>query len=395
VVNAAHNSNRKTTLLSLIISAAPLEPPGTLVSLLLIEISITFGVSIGVAGQIQTFSATFSTIMALLMSVLSIKLKHKKLLQYGLLAYTTSAILCAIAPNFLLMAIAYSFVGIASAIVNPMINTLIGELLPVDERSAAIGSVNSFRAFTYLLTAPIVGYIAKIYDWRMPFLFFLFPVSLISLIAATMGVPFEGKEISENRRFLKGFTDIISNRSAVACILGSVFAQAAWFGVLAFSASFFRQRFGVGVDQASLYLSAIAGCFMMGSYLSGRVIYLFGRKRVTIYGVLFFSVLSMVYMFVSSMWMALFTVLLISLFSALRFTSSISLTLEQDPSLRGTLMSLNTAALSFGRVIGAAVGGFSLVLFGWVGVGFFMSVLGFVAACLYAFIAIDPLANEN
>ena len=391
----ARGSNQKTTLLSLIISAAPLEPPGTIISLFLIEISITFGVSIGVAGQIQTVSATLSTIMALLVSILSIKLKHKTLLQYGLLAYIISAICCTVAPNILVMAITYSFVGIASAIVTPMINTLIGEHLPIDKRSNAIGSVNSLRAFTYLITAPIVGYIAGMYDWRMSFLFFLFPISLISLIAASTGISSEEQERPEKEKISEGFTNIISNRSAVACLLGSVFAQAAWFGVLTFSASFFRQRFGVGVDQASLFLSAIAGCFMVGSYLSGQVINLFGRKRITSFGVLLFSILSLIYMLVSSMWMALFIVLLISVFSAIRFTSSISLTLEQDPALRGTMMSLNTAALSLGRVIGAAVGGFSLLFMGWGGVGVSMSVLGLVAFLLYSFIAVDPVASEH
>jgi predicted MFS family arabinose efflux permease len=100
-------------------------------------------------------------------------------------------------------------------------------------------------------------------------------------------------------------------------------------------------------------------------------------------------------MLVSSKWIALFIVLLISVFSALRYTSSISLTLEQDPALRGTMMSLNTAALSLGRVIGAAVGGFSLLFIGWAGVGVSMSVLGLVAVLFYSFIAVDPVASEH
>lgn len=385
------NPKKGTTLTSLIIAAAPIEPPGTLVTLLLIDIGLTFGISVGIAGQIRTFSSLLSTVMALVMGILSIKFKHKTLLLYGLLIYVISAICCALAPNFLIITLAYSMIGLASAIVTPMISTLIGEQLPVAQRSSAIGSVNSLRAFTYLITAPIVGYIAKGYDWRMAFLFFLFPLSLISLIIASIGIPSKVQEISKEGKYLEGFKGVFSNRSAVACLLGSVFAQASWFGILSYSASFFRQRFDVGIDLASIFLSVIAGCFMVGSYFSGRIINRFGRKRVTTFGVLLLSILSIVYMLMTSEWMALSMVLLTSIFSAIRFTASISLTLEQDPDYRGTMMALNTAALSLGRVVGAAVGGFALLYLNWEGIGYSMGILGLVATFLYAFTTVDPI----
>jgi predicted MFS family arabinose efflux permease len=383
----------KKTIISLIIAAAPLEPPGTLVSLLLLEISLAFGVSLGIAGQIQTTSSSLSTAMALLVGVLSIKFRHKTLLLLGLLTYAVSAICCSVSPSFLAITLAYSMIGLASAVVTPMITTLIGEHLSVAQRSKAIGNVNSLRAFTYLLTAPIIGYIAKAYDWRMAFLFFLLPISLISLVAAYIGIPSKVQETSEKRRYSEGLKRILSNRSAIACLLGSVMAQAAWFGILAYSASFFRQRFDISIDLASLFLSAIAGCFMVGSYLSGWIINRFGRKRVTVFGVFPLSILSFVYMVVPNLWLALLVILLAGTFSAIRFTSSISLTLEQDPDYRGTMMSLNTAALNLGRVIGSAVGGFSLLFFSWVGIGTSMGILGLIATFLYAFIAIDPITT--
>ena len=100
-------------------------------------------------------------------------------------------------------------------------------------------------------------------------------------------------------------------------------------------------------------------------------------------------------MVMSNVWMALFFILSTSVFSAMRFTSSISLTLEQVPSLRGTMMSLNTAALGLGRVIGVAVSGFSLVYYGWGSVGISMGVLGLIAAIFYVFFAVDPIREQT
>ena len=104
--------------------------------------------------------------------------------------------------------------------------------------------------------------------------------------------------------------------------------------------------------------------------------------------------ITIVYMVMMNVWTALIIVLSITAFSAMRFTSSISLTLEQVPAYRGTMMALNTAALSLGPVIGSAVGGFSLLYWSWESVGYSMGVLGFVASILYAFLTIDPIREK-
>ena len=332
--------------------------------------------------------------MALAVGVLSIKYRHKTLLMYGLIAYVIAALSCTFAPTLPIMMMAFSLIGLASGIVTPIISTLIGDHFSVDERSSAIGSVNGFRAFTYLISAPIIGYIAGVYGWRMSFLFFLCPISIMSFLVAANGIPSVDFDVYEKGQYMEGFKTIFSNRSAVSCLLGSIFAQSAWVGILTYSASFFRQRFMIGVNWASLLLSAMAGCFMVSTYSSGLLVNRFGRKRMTTAGVMLFSVLSIVYMVMMNVWMALVIVLSITVFSAMRFTSSISLTLEQAPVYRGAMMSLNTAALSLGRVIGSAVGGFSLLYFGWESVGYSMGVLGFVASILYAFLTIDPIKKQ-
>jgi len=332
--------------------------------------------------------------MALAVGVLSIKYRHKTLLMYGLIAYAVAALSCTFAPTFPIMMMAFSLNGLASAMVVPIISTLIGDLFSVNERSSAIGSVNGLRAFTYLISAPIIGYIASGYGWRMAFLFFLCPISIMSLLVAAKEIPSVDYDVDEKGQYMEGFKTIFSNRSAVSCLLGSIFSQAAWLGILTYSASFFRQRFIIGVSWASLLLSSIAGCFMVSTYASGLLVNRFGRKRMTTVGVMLFSALSIVYMVMMNVWMALVIVLSITAFSAMRFTSSISLTLEQVPAYRGTMMSLNTAALGLGRVIGSAVGGFSLLYYGWESVGYSMGVLGFVAAILYVFRTIDPIREQ-
>lgn len=68
--------------------------------------------------------------------------------------------------------------------------------------------------------------------------------------------------------------------------------------------------------------------------------------------------------------------------------------MARAPAYRGTMMSLNTAALSLGRVLGSAVGGVSLLYFGWESVGYSMGVMGLVASILYIILTIDPIREQ-
>jgi predicted MFS family arabinose efflux permease len=76
----------------------------------------------------------------------------------------------------------------------------------------------------------------------------------------------------------------------------------------------------------------------------------------------------------------------------MRYTVSESLTLEQVPALRGTVMSLNGIALSIGVTVASGLGGLLLLSFGYGGLGF-LGLFSVAAAALYWFTVKDPLKN--
>jgi len=67
-----------------------------------------------------------------------------------------------------------------------------------------------------------------------------------------------------------------------------------------------------------------------------------------------------------------------------------SLTLEQVPKFRGTMMSINSAVMNLGPAIGAALGGLTLVLFDYEVLGLTLGAMGIVAAIVFQTLAIDP-----
>ncbi len=97
---------------SLTFSRLNMTPPRNVAGLLLIDIGLTFGCSVGMIGQMRTLSSTMALIFAIIMGVLSVRYSHKKLLLIGLIFYAISALGCFLSNNFNGMMLMYSLSGI-------------------------------------------------------------------------------------------------------------------------------------------------------------------------------------------------------------------------------------------------------------------------------------------
>ena len=79
-----------------------------------------------------------------------------------------------------------------------------------------------------------------------------------------------------------------------------------------------------------------------------------------------------------------------STFSAVVFTAANSLTLEQVPSFRGTVMSLSQASFSLGGVLGSGLGGLVVLLSGYGAMGLSHGAMMLAAMLILYFLAKEP-----
>ncbi len=378
---------------SLVLSRFATQPPGILTGLLLIDIGLTFGYAVGVIGQIRTLSSTIAVIFALLMGVLSVRFKRKSLLMMGLLFFSISALGCYLAPSFNAMLLSYSLSGVGMAMVTPMSTTLVGEYLPLEKRPSAIGWIIAGLALSYLIGAPAISFIAGIAGWRLAFLGFVLPISLLGLFLAFNGIPSTSpspKPTISGGNYLEGFKKVFSNKSAVACLMGTTLAMAGWQAILLYGASFFRERFMASTGLASMIILGGALCYLLGSLVGGRFVIKFGRKNFTVLSAFFLGVITVSYPNFPILWLSLVLMCLGSTFAGMWASASNSLTLEQVPKFRGTMMSISSASTSLGSAFGAGVGGLSLILYDYGGLGISLGALSIVAAVVFQLLAIDP-----
>jgi predicted MFS family arabinose efflux permease len=373
-------------------------PLGVLVSLLLVDIGLTFNADVSLTSQTNTAYAIAASVFALLMGVLSVRFRQKTLLIVGLLLASVSAFGFFFAWDFIVVLVAYSLSGIGWAMISPTVFTLIGEHIPLGKRANAIGLAVAAGALGYVIGPLLIAWIAGFGGWRLCLVGFVIPASLLSLLIAFVGVPAESSNDQKpqgGRGYFEGFRNVLSNRSAVACIVGDAFRSAAFVATLIYVASFIRKHFQMSTDFASLIMLGGASCYAVGSVVAGPFVNKLGRKKLTVVNALLAGTFTVGYYLTPDLWLSMTLVMVASWFFGMLVSSANSLALEQIPEARGTIMSLSTASLNLGSALGSAVGGLALSSFGYEGLGTALGTMGIAAAFVFLLLAKEPVSKKT
>jgi predicted MFS family arabinose efflux permease len=396
--NEAGHSYSGLFLPSLVISYFATSPIGIVTGLFLLKMAETFGVDKGFMGQINTFSSIVSVFFALLMGVLSVRLRHKSLLLIGLLFLGVSAVGCYFAWDINSIFMLYSLSGVGIAMVGPMAIALVGENLAFEKRANAVGWVLAGGSLAYLVGAPIMGVLAGFGGWRISLLGFVIPFSILSLLLAFAGVPSQ----SSNRKssvngdsYLESLKEIVSNRSAVGCLVGNVFRNAAFMAVLLYGTSFFIERFSLSEGIASFVILGAALFYTLGSVVAGSMVNRYGRKFSTVSTALLAGLFTISYAYVPSLFPSLTLNFTAAWFMGMMASAASSLTLEQVPRFRGSMMSISSAATSLGAAVGAAVGGMALIWYDYDVLGAILGGMGIIAAIVFYLMTKDPTREKT
>ena len=377
---------------SLFISQLSTRPAGILMGFILMELAQTFGTTVGIAGQIVTAASLAGMVVSPFLAALSIRYKPRTLLLAGIALITVSSLGCSFAFNYASMLIFYSLSGLGAAMVTPMIMTIIGEKIPEDKRSGTIGRiVASTPILSTLMGLTITWIISR--GWQAAYLLFVFPINSACLILAFLGLrrttDSEARQDAP-RSISGGFREILGNRSALACLLGTTLTQIVWGGFIWYFVSFYRQHWGLPTEFVGVIWSANTFVFVMGSMLCGRVVPRFGRKRLTGLTTLIVGVLMFIYPNAPNYYVSILSSLSIVILSAFWSASSRDLALAQVPEYQGAMMSLNSGSNRLGGALGSAVGGLILTLGGYSLLGIVLGIAGITAFLVIFLFARDP-----
>ena len=383
---------------SIVLSRLATTTPSIIMTLLLIEIGLTFGLPVGVTGQLSTAGSIASFVSALIMGVLSVRYKHRSLLMIGLLIYSLSLLGRGLAPNFILFLLFSILGGLGGPMITPMTNTLVAKHLPLQKRTRVFGLLVAAASFSWVIGFIIIRFISDIGGWRFPFLVYALPLPLLGLLLAFKGLPPESggsQTPSSTGSLIEGYRGVLSSRSADACLVCDALSWAVWSGFTLYGASFYRQQFLVSIGAVTYLLMGAATSFTLGALISNRFVNKFGRKPVTLVSALMIGLFVLFTTIVPNLWISLALCLTGYLFMGLNSTAATSLTIEQVPQFRGTLMSMRSASTSMSGVLGAGLGGLALLMYGYKALGPSLGLLGLASGVIMYLIVVDPTQMQS
>jgi predicted MFS family arabinose efflux permease len=378
-------------LFALSFSIFSIYPSNIVSSLTLIELGYTFNASIGVVGQLRTFSSLVALVSALIMGVLSVKTEPKKLLLAGLVFLSLSALGSASSLNLGMLFFFFSISGLGIAMVEPMVGTLVASHFPLDRRARVIGTIAAGGGLSFIIGGYVVGFLVEAGGWRMAFMGFaaLLPLIGLLLISKTIPLPVSYTPLAE-RGLTEGLRAIVSSPSAMGCLLGNLLASASLQGLYFYSFSFLRERYSISPGFASIIYSLTSVFFFLGSLLSGRFIDYWGRRRVLYIGLISIGVSTILYANIPyAVWCMVF-MMVGHFFCAFQWSASNSLSLEQIPQFRGSMMSMNSAAVFIGYAFGSGIGGLTLLFSSWEVLSIVLGILSIAGALIYYLLTKDP-----
>lgn len=134
-------------------------------------------------------SYTFAAFATGLLSVFIIdKFDRKKLLTYTYIGFTIGTFMCGVASDLVQLMIARSVAGIFGGVLGALALTVVGDVIPFEKRSKAVGKVMAGFSAAAALGVPMGLYLGTKFGWEMPFYITAF-VSLVNLVLIQLKFP--------------------------------------------------------------------------------------------------------------------------------------------------------------------------------------------------------------
>jgi MFS transporter, DHA1 family, inner membrane transport protein len=357
---------KKVFLLGLLAAVFAVNVIDVFVPLLLPEIAASFGLTSGTTSRIGAYSALAGVATGLALSAFSIRLRYKTLLMAGVFCTIICSLGVFLAPNFLLAQVFYSLNGVGSVMVGVMAPTIIAELYPMAKKAVRISWIMATAVLASLIGNPITGFLANtgsVTSWKDSLLWFMVPATTVCMLIVVFLVPSKPMSAypgAKKEPFLNGYKQVLTNRSAVACLFNSFFANM-FFATAFFAPSFLKDVFAVSPGIRGLLPVVASSLIVVGMLTGGYLVNRVGRKRLLVASAIPAVVFSIVgyplSMLIPNMWVVVGLRFVSSFIGGFPLVAGSNLALEQVPKFRGTMMSLSSAMGGTGGALGIFIGG--------------------------------------
>jgi predicted MFS family arabinose efflux permease len=278
----------------------------------------------------------------------------------GLIILTTGTLFVALAPSFGAVLIAVAFLSLCKAVYDPAVLAYLGDTVPYERRGRMMGILAMMWPTSWLIGVPVAGFLIERVNWRAPFviIFLLGVLSLgLTLRYRMIGVSSHSVNQAEPKsqqsisRWLHDHI-LTMPRSAWLAVFISLLLILATENVYIVYGAWLEHQFGLSLTALGLVSIVISLAEFTAEGASAGWVDRIGKRKSVIYGILLNGIAFLLLPKLGgSLTGALIGIFLIYLTFDFSIVSLFPLLSELAPKARGSLMSLNVAAMAVGRLI--------------------------------------------
>ncbi len=329
-------------------------------------------VSTATAGQLRTVSGLSAGVTALFAGLLASRVGLRELLGVGLAALVVSSAISAVAPDFVVIALAQLGVGMGVGLSYTAAIAAVADWTTPGDRSKVLAVALLGPPIAWIVGMPLAGFVGEA-SWRFAWIAAPLAFSLVAFAVLAR------RPSTPPARTQADFRAVLAYPGVVRWSTGELFAYSAWAGTLVFIGALFVESYGLSSGETGLVLGAGALVLIPGNLLFRRWVDDHGRALLVALALGAAVTVAVLGAFRVSTWFSLAVFSVLAFLAGGRTLAGAATGLDLAPELVLGVTGIRTAALQLGYFLGAAVGGLALAAGGYRALGLALSAL-FVGA---------------
>ncbi len=321
---------------------------------LLVVLSNDLGTTVPQTALLITIAAIGMCIGSPVLATLTSRLDRRSVLAGSLAIYAVGHLLCALAPNLIVLVIVRSVTMLGAAVFTPQAAATLGLVIAPERRGAAITGVFLGWSVASVFGSPTAAWLGAHIGWRLTFGCFA-AICVIGVIWVLLVVPrgLHGTSLSRD-----AWMRVLRHPALIAILLVTAASASGQFTTFAYIAPFIGFLLDPSANTLSQALVLFGAAGIVGNLWATRRI---GREGAasTVAISLMSMCVGMVALSAAGSWLAAFVVGTLAWGAGIfaNNSSQQARLVMASPELSGASIALNTSMIYLGQAVGTTFGG--------------------------------------
>lgn len=243
------------------------------------EMAKSTSVDIATAGYYIVYYALGVVIGAPILAVITAKIPKKTLLICLMLFYAAANALVSLSFSYFTLLLSRGISGLPHGIYFGTATLVASSLVPLNERSKAIGNVMLGLTIAVVVGAPLATYMGQLFSWRVVFLF----VSFIALLSAILIYIYLPNNCVFSLSTPVGELQALKDAQVWIILLVVAIGAAGLFSVFSYIKVILMESSGYSLNQVPIIMPLMGVGMVLGNIIGPRIAKRLGINKAIIY----------------------------------------------------------------------------------------------------------------